>query len=70
MNLVSFAEKNGASKIVLVQTRDHVQKDAFRKLFSVLDAERVGKKGMTDMLTQERLGEWIEKFALYEIELC
>jgi hypothetical protein len=43
--------------------------DQFRKLFSVLDAQRVGKSGMTEMLTQERLGEWIAKLAVYKIDL-
>lgn len=43
--------------------------DDFRRLFSVLDAQRVGKSGMTEMLTKERLGEWIIKYAVYAIEL-
>jgi hypothetical protein len=34
-------------------------------LFSVLDGKRVGKTGMSKILTEERLGEWIEKYALY-----
>lgn len=43
--------------------------DEFRKLFSVLDAKRVGKSGMAQMLTKERLGEWIAKYAVYALEL-
>jgi len=69
MNIVDFAEKLGATKMILIQNRDHVQKDQFRKLFSVLDAHRVGKNGMTEMTTEERLNEWISKYALYQIEL-
>lgn len=65
LNLVNFAENNGANKMVLVQNRDHVQKDLFRKLFKVLDAHRVQKSGMKEMMTEEKLGENIQKYALY-----
>lgn len=51
--------------MVLVQNRDHVQKDLFRKLFKVLDAHRVQKSGMKEMMTEEKLGENIQKYALY-----
>ena len=43
--------------------------DKFKKLFDVLDAARVGRKGMQVMLTQEKMKEWVESFALYEVEL-
>jgi len=69
MNLVSFAEKKGACSLILIQNRDHCQKENFRKLFSVLDAHRVGKSGMTKMMTEEKLQEWIDIYALYQIEL-
>jgi hypothetical protein len=35
----------------------------------VLDAKRVGKSGMQAMLTQEKMKEWVESFALFEVEL-
>lgn len=54
---------------MLVQVRDHVQKVQFRKLFKVLDAKRVSKKGMTEILTEEKITEKFEQFALYQIEL-
>lgn len=69
LNLVAFAEKTGASKMILIQNRDHCQKDEFRKLFTVLDAHRVGKSGMTKMLNEQKLQEYIENFALYMIDL-
>jgi len=53
MNLANFAEKSGAKQIVLVQQREHEQKDQFRKLFKVMDAKRVGKKAMKEALTQK-----------------
>lgn len=69
LNIVQFAETAGASSLVIVQNRDHAQKDQYRKLFTVLDAKRVGKSGMKNMLTQERISEWIEQYALYELDL-
>jgi len=69
MNLVDFCEKLNATQMILVQNRDHVQKEEFRKLITVLDGHRVGKTGMTEMLTKERLNEWIMRFALYSIDL-
>jgi hypothetical protein len=70
LNLVSFAEKEGAVKMILVQNRDHVQKDQFKKLFSVLDAIRVDKKGMTKLMPGGKAKRYMQKHALYEIELC
>jgi len=69
LNLVAYAEKSGAKQMILVLKREHDQKDDFRKLFKVLDAQRLGKSGMTQLLTKERLGEWIAKYAVYAIEL-
>lgn len=65
MNLVGFAEKSGATQMILVQTRNHPQKDNFKRLFSVLDAVRVNKKRMGEMMGKEDILEYIEKFALY-----
>jgi len=69
LNLVAFAEKKGAKQMVLLLKREHEQKDQFRKLFNVLDAERVDKSGMGELLRNERLSECIVKYALYAIEL-
>jgi len=69
MNLANFAESNGASSMVLVQTRDHCQKDQFRKLFKVLDAHRVKRSGMKEMLNNDKLEEYALKYAFYQISL-
>jgi len=69
MNLASFAEKSGAKQIVLVQKREHEQKDQFRKLFKVMDAKRVGKKAMKESLTEKRIREWIDAYALFQIDI-
>jgi hypothetical protein len=69
MNLANFAESNGAKQMVLVQFRDHVQKVSFQKLFKVLDADRVSKRGMQELMGTVGLEENIEKYAVYRIEL-
>lgn len=35
----------------------------------MLDAKRIGKKGMEVMMGGDKLHEYIEKYALYEISL-
>ncbi len=35
----------------------------------MLDAKRVQKKGMEALMNGEKLNEYVEKYALYEIEL-
>jgi hypothetical protein len=67
--------------MILVQTRAHPQKgkdiffvlntilESFKRLFSVLDAVRVNKKRMEEMMGKEKLAEYVEKYALYSIDL-
>lgn len=81
LNLTNFAENMGATKVILMQPRDHVQKGKppgiisqwyivnFQKLFKVLDAERVSKRGMQDLMGEDKLEEHAEKYALYRINL-
>jgi len=38
-------------------------------IFKVLDAKRVGKKGMREMMRSENIAKYIKKYALYKIEL-
>lgn len=80
LNLTNFAESNGAKQMVLIQFRDHVQKSrpppfifiylvSFQKLFKVLDADRVSKRGMQELMGAQKLDEHVEKFALYRLNL-
>lgn len=69
MNLAGFADKSSATKLVLVQTRNHPQKAEFKRLFTVLDAIRVSKRQAGEFLGQERMAESLEKYALYCIDL-
>ncbi len=41
----------------------------FQKLFKVLDAERVSKRGMQELMGEDKLEEHVEKYALYRIML-
>jgi len=49
LNLANYAEEKLASKMILILTRDHLQKHEFKRLFKVLDAKRIGKKGMKEL---------------------
>lgn len=81
LNLTSFAERQGAREIVLVLHRDHFQKGKkhssnliptivqFQRLFKVLGAGRVSKRGMQELMGTERLDEHVEKYALYRLNL-
>jgi hypothetical protein len=64
--------------MILIQDRDHPQKSInttltllvqFQKLFKVLDAHRVSKRGMGEMMTSDRIDEWIQDFALYRLDI-
>jgi len=35
-----------------------------------MDAKRIGKSGMKEMMVAEKLEEALQKFALYQVELC
>jgi len=69
LNLANFADKNGATKMILIQNRDHCQKDEFKRLFKVVDGKRVGKKGMKEMMNEEYLHDYMRKYALYQVEI-
>lgn len=38
-------------------------------MFKVLDAHRVSKRSMGDMMTAERMEEWVQSYALYRIDI-
>ena len=38
-------------------------------MFKVIDAKRVSRKGMQEMLTEQNIEQWVEKYALYKIDL-
>jgi len=69
LSLTNFAEEKGATKVILVQFRDHVQKVQFQRLFKVLDAERCSKRSMQELMGSDKLEENVETYALYRIAL-
>lgn len=69
LNLVSFAENQGAKQMVLLCNREHPQKDQFQRLYKVLDAERVSKRGMKELMGEDGLEENALKYAVYKIAL-
>jgi hypothetical protein len=69
LNLVNFAENAGAKHMILTINREHEQKDKFQRLFKVLDAERVSKRGMKELMGEDGLEENALKYALYKIAL-
>lgn len=44
--------------------------DQFQKLFKVLDAHRVSKRGMEELMQADKLNEYIETYAVYRIDLA
>jgi hypothetical protein len=83
LSLTNFAEAQGATKVVLVQARDHHQKGNslfslkifvgivnFQKLFKVLDAQRLNKKALQGLVVDDKIEEAFEAFAFYVIQLA
>ncbi|CDW75147.1 UNKNOWN [Stylonychia lemnae] len=69
LNLTNFADKLSCKQVVLIMNRDHQQKNEYQRLLSVMDAQRVSKRGMDQLLTAARITDWIQLYALYRIEL-
>lgn len=38
-------------------------------MFKVLDAHRVSKRGMEEMMQAEKLNEYVENYAVYRIDI-
>lgn len=38
-------------------------------MFKVLDAHRVSKRGMEEMMVAEKLNEYVENYAVYRIDI-
>jgi hypothetical protein len=55
--------------MVLICNREHTQKDQFQRLFKVLDAERVSKRGMKELMGEDGLEENALRYAVYRIAL-
>jgi len=68
MNLCNFAEKNGASSVVLLLDREHAQKSQYRRMFKVIDAERLCKDEAEALLAEGKKS-CVQETTFYEVEL-
>jgi hypothetical protein len=41
----------------------------FQKLFKVVDADRVSRRGMQELMGDDKLDQKVEKYALYKIQI-
>ena len=60
MTLANLAEKEGANDMYLVLERLHPQKENFRKLFRVIDAERVNTANTQDLIKKDLLARALD----------
>lgn len=68
MNLANLAEDKLASNLFLIIDKEHTQMHHYKRMFKVIDAERVSPSSMQDLiksdLTPETLGVALYKIAL------
>ena len=60
MILADLAEKEGAKDLYLILERLHTQKENFRKLFRVIDAERVSTAKAQDLIKKDLLARALD----------
>lgn len=72
MNLADFAEKQGATSLVLLVDREHPEKVAYKRMFDVIDARRLSSKAVAPLVKADgapALKQVTSKLAFYEMEL-
>lgn len=69
MNLCNFAENQSAKSMVLMLNRDHDQKNAYRRMFKVLDALRMKEAQVTPLLKADQQVEAVSEFSFHMMEL-
>jgi hypothetical protein len=60
MILADLAEKEGAKDLYLILERLHPHKENFRKLFRVIDAERVSTAKAQDLIKKDLLARALD----------
>lgn len=60
MILANLAEKEGAKDLFLILERSHPQKENFRKLFRVIDAERVNTANTQELIRKDLLARALD----------
>lgn len=60
MNLANLAEKEGAKDMFLILERSNPHKENFRKMFRVIDAERVTASMTQDFIKKDLLARALD----------
>lgn len=60
MILANLAEKEGAKDLFLILERSHPQKENFRKLFRVIDAEKVNTANTQELIRKDLLARALD----------
>lgn len=68
MNLTNLAEKEGAKEMYLVLERQNPQKQNFRKMFRVIDAERLTAAQTQELIKKDLLARALD-VEFYKISL-
>lgn len=68
MNLANLAEDKGASSLFLIIDKEHTQMHQYKRMFKVIDAERVTAESMQDLVRSDLTAEVLD-VALYKIDL-
>lgn len=68
MNLANLAEDKGASDLLLIIDKDHTQMSQYKRMFKVIDAERVTAASMKDLIKSDLIAEVLD-VTLYNITL-
>lgn len=68
MNLANFAEKKGAQDMYLILDKEHVQLKQFKRMFKVIDAERVSSASVQDLIRKDLVAKDLD-IAFYKINL-
>jgi hypothetical protein len=60
MNLANLAEKEGAKDMFLILERSNLHKENFRKMFRVIDADRVTASMTQDFIKKDLLARALD----------
>jgi hypothetical protein len=68
MNLANFAEKKGAQDMYLILDKEHVQLKQYKRMFKVIDAERVTSADLQGLIRKDAVAKELD-LAFYKINL-
>lgn len=68
MNLANLAESKGAETLYLVMDRDHAQLKDYKRMFKVIDAERVASADVKELIKSDLVAKLLD-VVFYGIDL-